>query len=82
MFKGNQVWLSPNGKWKIHTLIQEQTLNNGEKVVVSCVNVKSFVRENVWRSENMNTKLPKYVRAELDRIHYFVSNVRREKIAQ
>ena len=70
-------WISSNGKWKVSVRVQKQTLADGSQpIIVSDINVKSFVRDNVWRSENQNKKLPKYVQSELDKAWELVKKAR------
>ena len=81
MFKDvlKREWISANGKWKVVAKVQEQTIGD-EKFYVSSINVMSFVRENVWRSENQNRKLPKYVQSEYQKAKDIVANVRKGSV--
>lgn len=70
-------WISSNGKWKVSVEVKE---NNG--IFISDIRVFSFIKENIWKNEGTNMKLPKYVAAKLQKARDLVDGLRKEKVTQ
>lgn len=63
-------WLSRNEKWKVTVLIREF-----EGVLVNEINVFSRV-DDLWKGENQNDKLPKYVSNEVQKAKQLIDEMK------
>lgn len=70
-----EVWISPNGKWKIFYQIVEQ---DGFYSIDTAL---SLLYKGHWKRHSTNKKLPKYVNDELVKIfNHYDFNFRFKKI--